>query len=939
MRDDLLFRLHSVTDLLHQSLDKTPSFDAADSTNAEYQRLCEFFATCRSIVGCRGVYLMKLEEDGIHFGPESYSRSDPQASPLGELYHQPPDEILPIFGGQEASTAGPYTDEYGTFVSAFAAHVTHDGDRLVLGMDIEASRWRARLRDALVTGISLVLLPVLILLLGGLLLSWRELMHPPIPFWLRWTESWLVPLLGIALTAGCVYFVHQHELLTSEGHFVELAESQCVGTLNRQLQEQEQNLFRLANLLEVATQEASGETVTRSLAHLSQDSMRTKLTTFTLLQGPLEQLAPWRQPEKSGPRRILSGWTSDGEFDGPSLRLYLPLPAPEGEFRQLGAVLHLDRELMMPTHPGSRSLPFVQELLLIRPDNTNRVLVPACGPLGIGPCTTWPVYVFGQTLALRVCSTQTPTGYLEGLSLLVSILGALLTATTSILVTHALLRRREREELYSELAHREDKYRSLIENANEAILVVKDRKVVFANTKCGHMMNQDPATLIGMEYSSLLAPEFREAVAQKRQALLEGKALTERLQVKIINGHWIEPSATLIHWEEDKALMIVAHDISDWVELERARQELEGLLHSALEQSPIAMIIIGTDLRVRLTNITTNQSFSSECSSFEGLHISELMHIWKSWNSQSEELRLEQTPLVRAIREGCVTQNQEAVILNSQGLHRVLHGSAAPVRDKDGKIIAAVGLFQDITELRRYEEKAKAGQRLENMGSLAGGVAHDLNNLLTPIIGYCEILAHELKEEDQLTSLSHIRQSADLAQTLVKQLLAFGRQQELRLMRVSLNDLILEVLDLLRRGLAGHTHLDMQLGDRITPLFADASQIKQVLLNLVLNARDAMPKGGQLSICTSMYHNGDSDKHDAEWVMLEIRDTGIGMSEEVRTRLFEPFFTTKEEGKGTGLGLATVHGIVHQHGGRILVESEPGIGSSFKVLLPPASTT
>ena len=935
LREELVYKLHTVHSLLPQVLPQAPSFQPADTSSREYQNLNEFFATCSAIVSCRGIYLMQMDAEGVRFGPESYRRQDPQASQLGELYHQPPQELLSLFNRDAQITVGPYTDEYGTFVSAFSSYATQDGQRLVVGMDMEATRWQGMLRDALVTGLSLVLLPVLLLLMGGLLLSWRELLRPPYPFFLRWIEGWLVPLLGIILTATCVYFVHQHEKRESYTHFQQLAESQSVGGLVRRLGIQEQNLQHLGRLLEFGQENNGSSFIMQTLEYLTEDSLRTYLRDLALQTGSTAQLSPWRLSDERYPRRILSDLRKDGVSGACCLRLYLPLAADADSFRQLSASLDLESELASIQHRGKIQIPIARELLLVRANGEESVLASTGKTSELETWYTWPVYVFGQVLALRVYDTRIPGGYFSGLSLLVGILGLLLSFSATVLVIHALLRRQEREALFSEMQSRESRYRCLVENANDAIVVVKDKKVVFANSRLGQILGQDPTALLGRSYTDLVAPEFRELASKTREELLAGKTIEQRLQVKTISGNWIQPSLSFIHWEGEEALMIIAADIDAWVESERARREFEVLMHTALEQSPIGMVVVDPDFHIRMANISVSESFRELHPQTEGVRLEELASLWIMRDKSGQELALEETPLVRSVREGFVIQNQEIHIEAETGDKRIVLGSAAPIHDEQGNIIAGMGLFQDITELRRYEENAHASERLENMGNLAGGVAHDLNNLLTPIIGYCEVLSLELRQEDQLNSLRHIRQSADLAHKLVKQLLAFGRQQELELQPVSLNELILDVLELLRRGLTGSTSLDMQLGDRLPQVQADPNQIKQVLLNLVLNARDAMPDGGQLTLSTQVYHTSDDADEEERWVSLEVRDTGHGMSEETMARIFEPLYTTKTDGKGTGLGLAMVHGIVHQHGGKVEVQSELNVGSRFRILLPP----
>jgi CheY-like chemotaxis protein len=239
------------------------------------------------------------------------------------------------------------------------------------------------------------------------------------------------------------------------------------------------------------------------------------------------------------------------------------------------------------------------------------------------------------------------------------------------------------------------------------------------------------------------------------------------------------------------------------------------------------------------------------------------------------------------------------------------------------------------------EEHRRLAERMEMIGRLASGLAHDFNNLLTAILGQCHLLLRRLSLEDPTRkAIEEIRDAGDRAAALTRQLLAYSRRQALEPRVLDLNASVSTMLPMLQRLIGENIELAPGLEPSLGHVKADPSQIEQVIMNLVVNARDSMPGGGRLSIETS---NTDLDESFARahaptqpgrYVMLAVSDTGGGMSEEVRERIFEPFFTTKELGKGTGLGLATVYGIVKQSGGYIWVYSEPGMGSAFKVYLP-----
>jgi PAS domain S-box-containing protein len=260
---------------------------------------------------------------------------------------------------------------------------------------------------------------------------------------------------------------------------------------------------------------------------------------------------------------------------------------------------------------------------------------------------------------------------------------------------------------------------------------------------------------------------------------------------------------------------------------------------------------------------------------------------------------------------------------------------------RDGRLVGVLGIVRDVTERMSLEQQLRQSQKMEAVGRLAGGVAHDFNNILTAITGYAQLLLEDFAPEDaRRADIDEIRRAAERAAALTRQLLAFSRQQVLQLSALNLNSLVSDTKSMLERLLGEDVRLATRLAKHLGTVKADRGQLEQVVMNLAVNARDAMPDGGKLTIETANADLDDSYARDhfparaGHYVMLAVSDTGTGMSEETKAHLFEPFFTTKEKGKGTGLGLATVYGIVKQSGGFIWVYSELGHGSTFKIYLP-----
>jgi PAS domain S-box-containing protein len=298
----------------------------------------------------------------------------------------------------------------------------------------------------------------------------------------------------------------------------------------------------------------------------------------------------------------------------------------------------------------------------------------------------------------------------------------------------------------------------------------------------------------------------------------------------------------------------------------------------------------------------------------------------------------------RAIEEGNETWEAEYRFRRSGGEYASVHDRALIMRSKDGVPLRMLGSIADVTRQRRSQALLSQSQRLESLGRLAGGVAHDLNNMLMTILGFTELLEGGFDPEDERRRYTtEVLASARRSAALTRQLLAFARREVTRPARLDLNAIVAELVPTLRSLLGEAVELELRLAPRLASVQADQSQIEQILVDLALNARDAMPHGGRLTIETldqrldeaslRARHPG-TEVAPGDYVTLTVRDTGVGMAPDVLLRVFEPFFTTKEMGKGTGLGLAAVYGAVKQNRGYIWASSEVGQGSAFEVYLP-----
>ncbi len=294
----------------------------------------------------------------------------------------------------------------------------------------------------------------------------------------------------------------------------------------------------------------------------------------------------------------------------------------------------------------------------------------------------------------------------------------------------------------------------------------------------------------------------------------------------------------------------------------------------------------------------------------------------------------------QSLKEGSV-QGYTNPVLAADGRERLIEWYGATSRAADGEVIGFLATGHDITERMRLEEQLRQSQKMEMVGQLAGGIAHDFNNLLTAIIGHAQFALESLPVGDVTRSdVEQVLKASDRASSLTQQLLAFSRRQIIEPRDLDLNELMFNAGKLLRRLIGENIELVTVASPMPPVVRADPVQLEQVLINLVVNARDAMPDEGTLTMETALvdldedYTRGHLDTAPGPYVLLAVSDTGTGMTPEVKAHLFEPFFTTKQAGKGTGLGLATTYGIVRQHGGSIWVYSEPGHGATFKIYLP-----
>jgi len=374
--------------------------------------------------------------------------------------------------------------------------------------------------------------------------------------------------------------------------------------------------------------------------------------------------------------------------------------------------------------------------------------------------------------------------------------------------------------------------------------------------------------------------------------------------------------------------------------LERARQRealrrQERLLRQIIDANPSLIFVKDWDGRFVLVNEATAQVYGTTVAALVGKtdadfnpNVEEVAHFLR----HDRDVMSSGQPKVIA---------EEAVTNPTTRETRWFQTIKMPLRSREEGTATLLGVSTEITERKRLEEQLLQSQKMEAVGQLAGGVAHDFNNILTAIVGYTDLLAAELGTNvQQLEDLEEIRKAARRAAALTRQLLAFSRKQVLEPRIIDVNGVVSNLDKMLRSLISENIELKTVLADDLAAARADPNQIEQVIMNLAINARDAMPEGGTVTIETrnATLDDAYAAQHvsviPGAYVMLAVTDTGCGMDEKTQSRIFEPFFTTKPPGRGTGLGLSTVYGIVKQTGGNIWLYSEPGKGTTFKIYLP-----
>jgi PAS domain S-box-containing protein len=476
-------------------------------------------------------------------------------------------------------------------------------------------------------------------------------------------------------------------------------------------------------------------------------------------------------------------------------------------------------------------------------------------------------------------------------------------------------------------------YRAVVDRLKQVIFETDARGVwTFLNAAWTEITGFDVEEALGTSFLKYVHPEDRQRHAEVFQPLAESKTdyfgHQARYLTKAGGFRWVEVFAQLA-LDADGTVRGISGTLTDITDLRQAEEE-RARLSSAVEQAAESIVITDAEGVLvyvnpafeRVTGFGRDEVLGQNFRTLERGEDSERVH-WTMWATLSRGESW----------SGCLVTKRK------DGTPLVQETTISPVRDAAARIVNYVGVMRDVTYERQIEAELRQAQKMEAMGRLAGGVAHDFNNILTIITGRCQILMQREAENAALRrELDLISSAANRAASLTRQLLIFSRKEVVNPRVLDLGALVANLEKMLGRLIGEHIELVIVQEPGLGHVKADPGQLEQVLMNLAVNGRDAMPTGGRLTLATANADETHARRHagaaPGPYVMLVVTDTGCGIPPDVLPRIFEPFFTTKGPEKGTGLGLATVYGIVKQGGGDIAVESEQGKGTTFRILLP-----
>ena len=483
----------------------------------------------------------------------------------------------------------------------------------------------------------------------------------------------------------------------------------------------------------------------------------------------------------------------------------------------------------------------------------------------------------------------------------------------------------------------EQKYRSIVENSYGCIFILDDNcNIRYTNPTFQQVIDENENKILNSNFCNYLA----EGEEQKfKKYINSDKKESEQFQIRLHTQNdnalrLLEGVTTELNGQENQKRIIC--QFMDVTEKKKSEKQLKLFAH-AIKSINESIVITNENSEITFVNQAFQDCYGYDEDEVIGQSVDMLRP--PDFSEEKDKEISRETHQEEGWRG-------EVKNVRKDGTEFPIHLSTSEITDNQGNYLASIGISRDITEKRKMQKQINQTQRLESIGKLSGGVAHDFNNILSVITGYSDILLSEIDEEDEKYGfINEIAKAGERASRLTRQLLAFSRKQEIQLSVVAINNIIDNLKKMLRRLISEDIDIEFDLGEDIDPIKADPGQIEQILMNLIVNARDAIEmqeedRNKKITVKTrQVYLDEDFVSNHVEsekgpHVLISVSDTGVGMAEETMEKIFDPFFTTKGEGRGTGLGLSTVYGIVKQNNGSVYPYSEPGQGTKFNIYWP-----
>lgn len=487
----------------------------------------------------------------------------------------------------------------------------------------------------------------------------------------------------------------------------------------------------------------------------------------------------------------------------------------------------------------------------------------------------------------------------------------------------------------------ENRFREVTDSAPTAILVHKNGKWLYANKAASEIFNLQPSDIIGENFLKYIRPDHVAKASEFARKRLAGEPVPDRYEICILTKEgtekWIDVKVNVTEFSGEKAVIVNAIDITKRIEAEKKLKESNDKLRTTLNSIGDGVISTDSEGRVMMMNPVALKMTGWTIDAAAGQPLEKVFNIVNAFSRERVE-----NPVSKVLKEGgIVGLANHTVLLNRKGREFQIADSGAPIVDDSGKITGVVLVFRDVTEKHLLEEQLKQTQKMEAIGQLASGLAHDFGNMITGIVGSAELLGASLKNDpDAAGHVERIKAASMQAFTMTRRLLDFSRKSKGELIEFDANELISRTIDLATPGINNRKikiTKDFLVSKPV--IKGDPDQLQNALINLIFNAKDAMPDGGKIEFITSEHEVPENIVSTillspGSYLKISVKDNGSGISEEIQDMIFEPFFTTKKQGTGTGLGLTSVFKALKDHNGTVTLHSKPGEGAQFDLFIP-----